>query len=679
MYDMYDMYEYILYNKELDKWLESKNIGYLKNALYRNRINTLYKLSLLNLRDLERIFPDKKFKTYAFILMQIKRIEEPLNKSLNERLLNFIDDKASIYSIIYNRYAIDNALTKTYIQYFIMLYCIFLWADIVSSYVFQQVYSYSFFYTKIDIDICFRTDAKIKNIAIFSHSPKLILLSSFLSASLLSYLGYNKIGSKCFKRFFMLYLISFFITNINIMSMCSFYTIGDIDDCYQFCRPWGDSSIPLFEIVTLLNTILFYYYQPIGYRLLFMISICKSATGIVINNKHLEQNIYNNHEIRNDIRQLYGNIVLNILILSTTEFMYIYAHLKAYVTIFKDWKIYRKIYENSIRNKKHELKRLNNIIKTIKTKQTKQKTDNLDELYDISHMLNVKIQKLLFEITRQSCGILVPTTIKDPKRCIEKINRKYNRDTSKLCDIIRSCVIFCNNFGCNRTCNTCSKLFKDSDEDSKVMIDIKKNITQCDKFDIQSDHSSLNSDQNNKSCEGTGGTEGTEGTASPETAKKNKVVKCIQRSPSKKVNFEKDNRVTESSFKNHIYKINTSIHTIHCDSDSNLDTDSSCLCENFLLFINQLKENEYIEIVKIKNKYENKNGFLGGYRDILINIKVNYVVYGDQLVQLLEKSESKKHTNYIICEVQLHGIEMYQYKSTLGHANYKKYRNWLCL
>ena len=66
-------------------------------------------------------------------------------------------------------------------------------------------------------------------------------------------------------------------------------------------------------------------------------------------------------------------------------------------------------------------------------------------------------------------------------------------------------------------------------------------------------------------------------------------------------------------------------------------------------------------------------------QDILINIKVNYVVFGDNLVQLLQKSESKKHTNYIICEVQLHSIEMYQYKCTLGHANYKKYRNWLCL
>ena len=278
-------------------------------------------------------------------------------------------------------------------------------------------------------------------------------------------------------------------------------------------------------------------------------------------------------------------------------------------------------------------------------------------------MLNVKIQKLLYKITRQTCGILVPTTIKNPKRCIEKINRKYNRDTSKLCDIVRSSVVFCNNFGCNSTCSTCCQLLRDSDDDSDFMIDIKKNITQCDKFDIQSDHSSLNLDQNNKDTE------------------KNEIVTCAQKSPSKKVNFEKTNHFTDSSFKNHICNINTSIHTVRCDSDSYRDTDSSCLCENFLLFINQLKENEYIEIVNIKNKYEYKNSsiFLGGYRDILINIKVNYIVFGDHMVQFLEKSEAKKHTNYIICEVQLHSTEMYQYKCTLGHTNYKKYRNWLCL
>jgi hypothetical protein len=660
MTDMYDTYEYILYNKELDKWLESKNIGYLKNILYRNGINTLNKLSYLDLTDLERIFPNRKFKTYAFILTQIKRMEEPIQKSLNSRLMNFIDDKASIYSIIYNKYAIDNALTKRYIQYFILLYCIVLFADILTSYVFQQIYSYSFFYTQIDIDICFDTDPKIMDIAIFSRIPKLMLLLSFLSASLLSYFGYNKIGSKCFKGFFVMYLLSFMITNINIMSMCYLYAVDNIEDCHQFCHPWGDSSIPLFEIVTLLNTILFYYYQAIGYRILFIISISKSICGIMINKKHLENETYHINGIKNDMYQLYINILLNILILSTTEFMYIYAHLKAYVTVFEDWKVYRKIYENIIQNEKYQLKKLNDIIKTIKTKPTKQKTDNLDELYDISYILNVKIQKLLYEITRQTCGILVPTTIKNPKRCIEKINRKYNRDTSKICDIIRSSVVFCNNFGCDGTCSTCCQLFRDSEDDSEFMIDIKKNITQCHKFEIQSDHSSLNFDQNN---------EGTE---------KNEIVINGIKSPSKKVNFENTKCFTDNSFKNHICNINTSIHNVNCNHDT---SDSGFLCENFLLFLNQLKENEYIEIVKIKNKYEDKNGFVffGGYRDILINIKVHYVVFGDNLVQLLEKSESKKHTNYIICEVQLHSIEMYQYKCTLGHANYKKYRNWLCL
>lgn len=659
MIDMYDMYEYILYNKELDKWLESKNIGYLKNNFYKNGINTLYKVSLLSLSDLENIFPDKQFKTHAFILIQIRRIENPFQKSLNARVLNFIDKKASICSIIYNKYAIDNALTKTYVQYVILFYCIILFADILASYMFQQVYSYSFFYTQIDIDICFKSNAKMMNIAVLSRVPKVMLLLSFLSAGLFSYFGYNKIGSKCFKRFFIIYLLSFFITNIHIMSMCHLYTLDEIYDCHQFCHPWGDSSIPFFEIVTLLNTILFYYYQSIGYRVLFIISIYKSANGIIINNRHLGKNVYDAHVIQNDIHQLYGNIVHNILIISITEFMYIYAHLKAYVIVFEDWKIYYKIYKNTIRNEKHQLKKLNNIIKTIETKPKRQKTDNLDELYDIAYLINVKVQKLLYGITRQTCGILVPTTIKDPKRCIEKITRKYNRDTSKLCDIVRSSVVFCNKFGCNGMCNTCSQLLKDSDDDSEFMIDVKKNITQCDKFDIRSDHSSLNFDQNNKDTEN------------------NQIVTCGQKSINKRVSFEKTNRITDNSFKNHICNINTSIHTVRCDSD----IDSSCLCENILLFINQLKENDYIEIVKINNKYEHNNGsiFHRGYRDILINIKVNYVVFGDNLVKLLKKSESQNDTNYIICEVQLHSIEMYQYKCTLGHANYKKYRDWLCL
>jgi hypothetical protein len=281
--------------------------------------------------------------------------------------------------------------------------------------------------------------------------------------------------------------------------------------------------------------------------------------------------------------------------------------------------------------------------------------------------MNVKIQKLLYGIAKQTCGILVPTTIKNPKRCIQKITRKYNKDTSKLCDIVRSSVVFCNKFGCNGKCHICSQLLRNSDDDNELMIDIKKNITQCDKFDVHSDHSSLNLDLSKKDNENN------------ET---NDIITYGQKSPSKKVNFVKTDDVTSTSFKNHIFNINSSIHTVHCDQDNH----SSALCENFLLFINQLRENEFVEIVKIKNKYDDKNSleklcskFCGGYRDILINIKVNYVVLGDNLVQLLEKSESKKHTNYIICELQLHSIEMYQYKCTLGHANYKKYRNWLCL
>lgn len=147
---------------------------------------------------------------------------------------------------------------------------------------------------------------------------------------------------------------------------------------------------------------------------------------------------------------------LYLFILISTYFIY---NLKAYIIIRKDWNEYNEIYNILKINENDLLHTLINNIKSIKQEKTIQKISNLDELYDISYLLNIKFQKLIYNITKESCGVFIVSNIKNPKRSIQKINRTYNGNVNKLCDVIRASIIFCNKYDCKGNCEYCLNLF----------------------------------------------------------------------------------------------------------------------------------------------------------------------------------------------------------------------------
>ena len=392
----------------------------------------------------------------------------------------------------------------------------------------------------------------------------------------------------------------------------------------------------------------------------------------------MSYNDYNIAEIKNDIFQLYLNIGFNLFIITLTESMYIYASIKGTLIIYQDWKVYKNIYQKLVHNEKMQLKKLNSIIQTIQTKPCVQNTDNLDKLYDIGYMINIDIQKLLYSIAIKTCGILIPTILKSPRRCIEKTCRRYNRNASRLCDIIRSSIIFCNTFGCKGECAICSDLLGSNDSHNKVIIDIKKKFDNCNSFEkSDSDVSSIASsidiedihefDTSNFNINNLR-------TIDRLSSEQSTSVSYISSSNNtqRKVNFDPKNKM---SFRDHIKNINTYFHYDH----NCLENDSQFLCENFMLFINEFKENEYIEIVNISNLYNDKNklGESIGYRDITIEYKIQYRLIAENKIKLLTKNERNKRNNYFICELQLHSIEMYKHKSRNAYLNNKKYRNIL--
>lgn len=98
-------------------------------------------------------------------------------------------------------------------------------------------------------------------------------------------------------------------------------------------------------------------------------------------------------------------------------------------------------------------------------------------------------------------------------------------------------------------------------------------------------------------------------------------------------------------------------------------------------FINNLNKNNYLKIIKIKNRYCQNNNILSsvGYRDILINVKIEYIIDNEDNFIFIKKDSCHDSNNYIICEIQLHSYFMYKYKILKGHLNYKKYRNLLSI
>jgi hypothetical protein len=460
------------------------------------------------------------------------------------------------------------------------------------------------------------------------------------------------------------------IVNIDIITICNIFELYKIDECNKFCNPYGYYKIPFFELLILLNIYLFYKYQAIGYRFLFIISLSKSISSVIINFNHIKNETINTSIIYNDIYKLYGNIIFNLLIISVTEFLYLYANIKSYFIIKKDWEFYNKIYDDLKEKETSQLNDFNSILKNIKydDNNIKQKIDNLDELYDIGFLLNVKFQKILYAITKKTSGILVPSTVKNPKRSIEKICRHYNRDTTMLCDIMRASILFCNNNKCNGKCYNCKILLSNEYEEKDIIIKIKKSISVCDNFlDIHNNTSNINDiskklddilDISNRSDKNI---------IQPYLPSLSPIKSTKRSSIFDDVNLS-------YSFTNHIQSIKSNINKISCDSNINLGNYN--LCSNMLLFIKELNNNNHFKIIKIKNRFDDKyNSRMSlGYRDILINIKIQYEIEEDK-IRFLNYTEWNDKNKYIIAEIQLHSIEMYNYKVHNGHENYKRYRN----
>jgi len=646
------MYESIIKNKELDKWLFKNDLYCYKNVFYSYGINTLYKLYNLKLDDLKEILPDKNYIIYKKILTKISLIDESKRKSLQDRILNFKDEKASVYSILYNKYAIDNSLSKKIIQYIILLYAIILFSEnfILDSFKKFYFYTYSFEYTCIDIYICnFKNIEDNLYLNLYNKIPRIILLSNYLITFIVSYYNYNTNAANIFKIIYGIYFLSVCILNINIQLACYIYNISEITECEKICNPYGKYKIPFYEITILINMLFISYYQKFGYRILFTNSLIKSIVSIRYNLDYLYK-INNNKKydihvniIKTDLNKLYGSISLNIFLLLLSEFLYLYANINAYLIIYKDWMKYNQIYKIIKKREETELSNLKNYINNdlnINKKIISQKINNLDELYYIAFMINIKYQKLIYNITKQSYGILIPCAIKNPKRSIQKICRTYYRDTTKLFDVIRSSVVFCNNYKCEGNCKICNSLFENNNE-SYQLSDIKNRATS--------------------------------------------FVNFTEYSSRQFYNFNED--IVTDSFKNN-ESINLIIDylsiinnkTLSDKSDNYVYNSNNNLSNNFLNFIKKLECNNYIEIIKIKNRFDPKYNSSEsiGYRDILINIKIEYNVI-DNDINFIERDYWSTKNNYIICEIQLHYNEMYKYKIYTGHVNYKKYRNILSI
>jgi len=337
-----------------------------------------------------------------------------------------------------------------------------------------------------------------------------------------------------------------------------------------------------------------------------------------------------------------------------------------------DWNYYNKLFENLKKKEPNNFSYFNSILKGIKEdkKCLKQQTYDLDELYDIGFLLNIKFQKVLYSTTKRSTGILVPSAVKNPKRCIEKICRHYNRDTTQLCDIIRASILFCSVDKCNGCCNKCKTLLTDQETEYEkdIVIKIKKSISVCDSFlDIQ------NSSPMNKK-EDMLSSRSLEDTLDISNRGDQEVLEHLRNFKSKHRSSIFDDINLSCSFSNHVQKISGNINRVSSNSTDNAY--ESSFCSNMLSFIKELKDNKYLEVVKIKNRFDEKyNTRMSlGYRDVLINVKIRYVVETNR-IRLMNNQEWKDDNNYIIAEIQLHSIDMYNYKVLKGHENYKRYRD----
>lgn len=538
-------------------------------------------------------------------------------------------------------------------------------------------YSYSFEFTSVDMNICLNSNDILIEIWSYNKLPKMVLLVNYILTFITSFNGYVKQSAEIFKFLFIIYLFSIGLVNTNIITLCDIHQLDRIDECQNYCNPYGKYKIPLFEVLTMINIYLFYNYQAIGYRFLFIISLTKSISSVIMNFNHIKEETVSIFIINNDLYKLYGNIIFNLLIIAFTESLYLYARVKSYLTMRTDWKYYDKVYNNLKMKESQQLSEFNSILSNIKqdTENLKQQNNNLDDLYDIGFLLNVKFQKALYSITKRSNGILVPSTVKNPKRSIEKICRHYNRDTRQLCDIIRASILFCNNDKCGGECYKCKSLLSNENEDEvdekDIVIKIKKSISVCDSFldisqtrhipDNEDVESSRNLDEileiSNKNTENTS-----------ESKRHMQQFKSKHRSSI----FEDVN--LSHSFTNHVQQITSNINRISSNSD-----DSICnynFCANLLSFIKELNNNEYFQVVKVKNRFDDKyNSRLSlGYRDVLINVKIRYCLNGEK-IRLINYSEWADDDNFVIAEIQLHSIDMYNYKVLHGHENYKKYRD----
>ena len=612
-------------------------------------------------------------------------------------------------------------------------------------------YSYSFDNTSIDIYQCFNEYDVLKNNFTYNKIPKIIQLINYILTFLLTYNGYTKEGAKLFKFLFIIYLFSIITVNINIITLCNIYNLSNNIECNKTCNPYGNYKIPFFEILIAINIYMFYYYQAMGYRFLFIISLSKNVSSIIINFNHINNNTVANYIIYNDIYKLYVNVFLNLLTISITEVLYIYANIKAYITIRKDWGYYDHVYDNIKKKEKEQITNFNLILKNIKDDKLiiKQKIEDLDELYDIGYLLNVKFQKILFSITKKTTGILVPSTVKNPKRSIQKICRHYNRDTTQLCDIIRASILFCNNDKCSGECSNCKSVIEDTssfidnnnynnnnnnsndninnnndninnDNFNYNFLNIKRRINVCDQFLNVNTSSNIsfeiirdnisdeyckyglespmvvsysnklnNKNKINRSFENDSNNildisynRSNNSLISDNSNVLNIIDDIVDNSNKKSDDIKNDNSIEDEnlsqSFTNHIQNIK-----YHIDRDLSAERQSYeeySFFSNLMLFIKNLNESKYFKIVKIKNRFDDKyNSKLSvGYRDVLINIKIQYEINGDK-IRFLHYNEWNDKNNYIIAEIQLHSIEMYKYKVIHGHENYKKYRNIMTL
>lgn len=617
------MIDEFISNKEVDDLLDKYNLNRYKKIFYNNNINTLYRISLLTECEIHKFLSEIDKNNILFELkILINELKlKPESKSLQERVYYFKDTNISMLTILSNKNFITNGLSKKVVQLFFLYLSFLKIINIIRQSILYNIFTYTKSYkiSTYENFKCLNSTIIINNYHkfLFYYLEDFLYLFGYLFIYIVSYYNKNIYSIIVFKIIYMLIVFNIIITNISKILLCDIYKIYEINEyCNIFCKPWiYNNKIPLMEIIYLANIYFLFKYQNIFIRLLIIQQII-----------YLDLNFMQDMKYNISVYILYYPAIMCVIYKLTIiipEIFHIYGLYKAYKLIRNDWNKYNYYYKKICLYENNYLNILNNHLKYYKNNKTNyQYFDNLDQIYDDSFKLNLIFQKIIKKISLETCGVVIGTNVKNPQRSIEKICRNYKRDVRRINDIIRTTVVFCKILNCKGTCNLCEKIFGEYINDDNI----------------------LNSTPNI-------------------------LFKKI---------LNKTNEMQNNSFKDKKEdKINIELHNNDDDYTNNTFNNTF---NNILNFIKELQNSNELEIVKIKNRFtKDYNSYNSiGYRDILINVKIEYKMINDNII-IINRENWSCENKYMICEIQLHLLCYFSYKITRGHTNYKKYRNLLSI